>query len=757
MAGFEVSYIHMNSRSDSRARSGEDSNSAGFSPTEKSAEKRAEVLRKAIEKHRYNYHVLDKEEISAEALDSLKRELSELEAAHPELVTADSPSLRVAGEPLKQFEKVSHKVPQWSFNDAFTEDNIRDFDARVKKFLGQSITAGVDASAVPWTAAESAELKAIAGKDGGGGPTYTTELKIDGLKVVLEYVGGKLVTAATRGDGKVGENVTHNIRTIQSVPLMLEEPVDIIVEGEVWMGKKNFEALNRAQEKAGLPLYANPRNVAAGSVRQLDPKIAASRKLDVFIYDIAQYAPADGKNSAGSKNLAVPKTQYEELQFLKKLGFKVNQYAAIADGPEDIIKFWKKWAAAAKKEDYWIDGVVIKVNEVLAQRAIGYTGKAPRFGIAFKFAAEQVTTIVEDIQLQVGRTGVITPVAHLRPVEVAGSTVSRATLHNEDEIARLDIRIGDTVILQKAGDVIPDIVKVLTELRTGKEKKFKFPTHVAECGGDGRIERIPGQAAYRCVVRDSGTMHRRRLHHFVSKKCFDIDGMGPKQIDALIENGLVSAADDIFTLKKGDLLALPRFAEKSVDNLLAAIDKARVVSLPRFLFALSIDHVGEETAEDIAKVMKTLAVVRKARVEDFEAIDGVGTVVARSLVDWFATEAHQSILDRLLTHVRVEEFKGANLRRSGGPGDGAGPAIPGDIAFFEGKTFVLTGTLETMSRDDAKARIKERGGDVSGSVSAKTDYVLAGAEAGSKLDKAEELGVRVIDEKEFLKRLDQEL
>lgn len=721
-------------------------------PTKPSAAEKAriEALRKAVEKHRYNYHVLDKEDISAEALDSLKRELADLEEKYPELVTADSPTQRVAGEPLKQFEKVPHKVAQWSFNDAFTETDMREFDARVRKFLAQGMediaNGGTDYNGNAFTAAELAELREIAK----AGPTYTTELKIDGLKVVLEYVRGKLVTAATRGDGKVGENVTHNIRTIQSVPLTLEEPIDIIVEGEVWMSKKNFDALNAQQEKEGLPLYANPRNVAAGSVRQLDPKIAASRKLDVFIYDIARLDA--GQKDASGKILSAPKTQYDELQLLKKLGFKVNQHAKIAKDVEGIIAFWKNWHDKSKKEDYWIDGVVVKVNEVVAQRAIGYTGKAPRFGIAFKFAAEQVTTVVEDIQLQVGRTGVITPVAHLRPVEVAGSTVSRATLHNEDEIARLGIRIGDTVILQKAGDVIPDIVKVLTELRTGKEKPFKFPTHVEECGGDGRIERIPGQAAYRCVVRDSGTMHRRRLHHFVSKKCFDIDGMGPKQIDALLEHGLINSADDIFTIKKGDLLALPRFAEKSVDNLLAAIDKARTVSLPRFLFALSIDHVGEETAEDIAKVMKTLDAVRKADIVAFTAIDGVGDVVARSLVDWFGTKAHQALLDRLLTHVKVLTFEGNNLRRSGS-GEAAGANNLGDVAFFEGKTFVLTGTLETMSRDEAKAKIKERGGDVSGSVSSKTDYVLAGAEAGSKLDKAQELGVKVIDEKEFLKRV----
>lgn len=726
--------------------------------SESSADRRsrAEALRRAIEKHRYNYHVLDKEEISAEALDSLKRELSELEAAHPELVTADSPTQRVAGEPLKQFEKVPHKVPQWSFNDAFTETDIREFDTRVRKFLMQSIESGKDAFLNDWTQDELASLRKIAKS----GPTYITELKIDGLKVVLEYQQGSLVTAATRGDGKVGENVTHNIRTIQSVPLRLREPVDIIVEGEVWMSKSNFEKLNKEQARAGLPLFANPRNVAAGSVRQLDPRVAESRRLDAFMYDIASYSPSSDAGSA----LAAPLTQYDELGLLRHLGFKVNHHAKLAKGPDEIIAFWKAWAKRAKKEDYWIDGVVVKTNEVLAQRAIGYTGKAPRFGIAFKFAAEQVTTVVEDIQLQVGRTGVITPVAHLRPVEVAGSTVSRATLHNEDEIARLDIRIGDTVILQKAGDVIPDIVKVLVEMRTGKEKRFVFPTHVAECGGDGRIERVPGQVAYRCVVRDSGTMHRRRLHHFVSKKCFDIDGMGPKQIDALLEHGLINAPDDIFTMKKGDLLALPRFAEKSADNLLAAIDASRTVSLPRFLFALSIDHVGEETAEDIAKHFASLKAVRHAvslgdaadghaaAISALSAIDGVGDVVARSVVDWFSNEDHQDLIDRLLTCVKVEDFVGSNLRRSGQAGSAAG-APAGSVEFFEGKTFVLTGTLESMSRDEAKRAIKDRGGEVSGSVSSKTDYVLAGAEAGSKLDKAEDLGVAVIDEKEFLKML----
>lgn len=667
-------------------------------------------LRQAIEKHRYNYHVLDKEEISAEALDSLKRELSEIEAEHPELRSEDSPSNRIAGEPLKEFEKVEHKVAQWSFNDAFTEEDMKSFDARVKRVLTQG----------------------LGGK--AGNPTYVCELKIDGLKVVLEYKKGVLVTAATRGNGKVGENVTMNVRTIESVPLKLEMPVDIIVEGEVWMSKSHFEVLNKEQAKKGLPLYANPRNVAAGSIRQLDPRITSSRKLDMFVYDIAQYV---GKN--------IPKTQLEELQLLKQLGFKVNKHATLCKNIDEVIKFWSQWSAKSKKEDYWIDGVVVKVNEIEYQIALGYTGKAPRFGIAFKFAAEQVTTVVEDITLQIGRTGVLTPVAHLRPVLVAGSTVSRATLHNEDEIRRLDVRVGDTVILQKAGDVIPDIVKVLTELRTGKEKVYEFPTHVEECGGDGRIERVPGQAAWRCVYKDSASQQKRRLYHFVSKHCFDIDGLGPRQIDTFMENNLISSYEDIFTLTKGDILALPRFAEKSADNLVEAIQKARKVTLPRFIFSLSIPNVGEETAEDLAEHFGTWHKLAKAlEAKDFDElykIEGIGDVVAKGLIDWYENKKHQRIVEHLLKQVTIASFKSPIVANA-------------KVAeLFKDKTFVLTGTLSTMSRDEAKAKIKAFGGDVSGSVSKNTSYVVAGEEAGSKLDKAEELGVKVLSEDDFLKML----
>lgn len=687
-------------------------------------------LRQSIEHHRYNYHVLDKEEISAEALDSLKRELSELENAHPEFVDSNSPSQRIAGEPLKEFEKVPHKVAQWSYNDAFTPDDIRSFDERVKRFIKDAF-GEVGTSRVP-------------------NPTYVCELKIDGLKVVLEYVDGALICAATRGDGKIGENVTQNVRTIESVPLNLRRPETVIVEGEVWMSKKHFEKINKEQEEKGLPLFANPRNVAAGSIRQLDPKITASRKLDVFIYDLARVDSIKSTNTKHEK----PMLQSEELAYLKDLGFKVNTHARVCKNIDEVLNFWNEWKNKSKKEDYWIDGVVVKVNEIQYQEALGYTGKAPRFGIAFKFPAEQVTTIVEDIQLQVGRTGVLTPVAHLRPVEVAGSVVSRATLHNQDEIERLDIRIGDTVVLQKAGDVIPDIVSVLFELRPKSTKPYVFPTHVAECGGDGSIERIPGQVAYRCVFRGGAAEHRRKLYHFVSKKCFNIDGLGPKQIDAFLEHNLISSCDDIFTLKKGDILPLPRFAEKSVENILLAIEKSRKISFSRFIFALSIDHVGEETAEDVAKHFGNFEVFYSKIVQkdplsaqlELSNIYGIGEKVADSIVSWFKKEDNQALVARLLLQVDVlDEVSKFSDEMSN-------KVINQQIS---GKTFVLTGTLKSMSRDEAKAKIKALGGDVSGSVSKNTDYVLAGEEAGSKLDKAQEIGVRILSEEEFLKMVQE--
>jgi DNA ligase (NAD+) len=658
---------------------------------------RVEKLRASIEHHRYNYHVLDKEEISDTALDSLKNELVLLEKEYPELITPDSPTQRVAGKPLDQFVKVPHKVPQWSFNDAFTEEDIIDFDGRVKKIIKAELEKDID-------------------------PEYVCELKIDGLKIVLEYEKGLLKTAATRGDGRIGEDVTMNVRTIQSVPLKLTKPVDSIVEGEIWLSKSNFERLNKKQAKEGKPLYANPRNVAAGTIRQLDPSIVAGRNLEAFVYDIARYDK-------------VPPTQVGELVLLQELGFKVNRHFKECRDIQAVIAYWKEWQKKKDKQDYWIDGIVVKVNEKFYQTALGYTGKAPRYAIAFKFPAEQVTTIVEDIVLQIGRTSVLTPVAHLKPVLVAGSTVSRATLHNEDEIHRLDVRVGDTVVLQKAGDVIPDIVKVLTELRTGKEKPYVFPKKVPECGGDGSIERIPGQAAYRCVFKDSFAVQKRRLYHFAGKHAFDIDGLGPKIIDRLLEEHLISTAYDVFTLKYGDLEGLEGFQEKSINNLLSALEKARRVELARFIIALSIPQVGEETANDVALYFRSIENIKNASIEELQAIDGVGDVVAQAIFNWFRDTINKDFLKKFLKEVEI-----------------INPASKGKQP-LKGMIFVLTGTLASLDRDQAKEKIRALGGDVSSSVSAKTSYVVAGESAGSKLDKAEELGVKVLDEEAFLKMI----
>jgi len=664
---------------------------------------RLHKLKETIEYHRHLYHVLDRQEISEAALDSLKHELSKIEEKYPELITLDSPSQRVAGAPLPGFLKITHKVAQWSFNDAFSEEDIFRFDERVKKVLKQELGDDVI-------------------------PTYVVELKIDGLKVVLEYEKGLFVRAATRGDGKVGEDVTHNVKTIESIPLRLKEPVDVIVEGEVWMGKKALVMVNIDRNKKGEAPFANPRNAAAGSIRQLNPQITASRQLQVFVYDIAL------------TTTPIPETQYEELKLLRALGFKVNSHFKECSTIVDVIDFWKEWQKKSTKQDCLLDGIVVKINEKKYQDALGFTGKSPRFAIAFKFPAQQVTTVVEDIKLQVGRTGVLTPVALLRPVSVAGSVVSRATLHNEDEIRRLDVRIGDTVILQKAGDVIPDIVSVVVDMRTGKEKPFRFPAYVPECGGDGVIERIPGQVAYRCVSKDSASQHRRKLYHFVSKKAFDIDGLGPRIIDALLDESVISSYEDIFTITKGDLVGMPRFAEKSIDNLLASIKKAQKITLPRFIISLSIPQVGEETAYDLAKHFKTIKNLARASFDELEKLYGVGPIVAEWVEQWFTDAKNKEVLAHLLSHVEVLLYEGSVGDVSVGMGGES----------FTGKTFVLTGSLVSMTRDEAKEKIRARGGAVVASVSANTNFVVAGESAGAKLVAARELNITTLTEEEFI-------
>ncbi len=658
------------------------------------ARERAEKLRALIERHRRLYYSLDAPEISDSAYDELEDELRRLEERYPELADERSPTRRVGGEPAAGFKKVPHKAAQWSFNDAFSEQDMRDFDKRVRKAAG------------------GAEVE------------YACELKIDGLKVVLEYEKGVLKTAATRGDGAVGEDVTHNVRTIGSVPLSLSRPVDIIVEGEVWMSEARLAKLNEAQKEKGLPLYANPRNAAAGSVRQLDPRVAASRGLDAFIYDVARSSEP------------LPATQTEELSYLKELGFRVNRHYALAKNIEEVLAYWEEWKGESKSQGYWIDGIVVKVNERSVQERLGYTGKAPRFAIAFKFPAEQVTTVVEDIVLQVGRTGVLTPVAHLRPVLVAGTTVSRATLHNEDEIRRLDVRVGDTVILQKAGDVIPDIVQVLAELRPRGTKPYRWPASVAECGESGAIERVPGQAAWRCKEKNSFAVLRRRLRYFASRGALNIEGLGPSTVDALLEAGMVERASDFFTLKEGDLLALEGFAEISAKKLIESIKKAsRGAPLSRVVTALSIPQVGEETALLLARNFRTVDDIAGAGEDDLAAINGIGPVVARAIFEWFREKENMTLVQNLKKHIKIEPEK-----------------VPGkqDLP-LAGKTFVLTGGMESMSRDEAKEAIRRLGGAVSSSVSKKTDYVVAGDEAGSKLDRARELGVKVLSEAEFLK------
>lgn len=668
---------------------------------------RIQRLRALIDKERYQYHVLDIEGISPEALDSLKKELVDLEEKYPQYFDANSPTQRVAGKALEKFAKIEHKVRQWSFADAFTRDDIKDFNERINRFLKRDLQKEIE---------------------------YICELKIDGLKVVIEYKNGILYKAATRGDGVIGEDVTHNIRTIHSIPLKLEHDIDIIVEGEVLITKTNFENLNKIQKKNNFPLYANPRNIAAGSIRQLDPKIAASRNLDMFIYDIA-FLDLKNENSK-TKKINTPISQEEELNLLKYLGFKVNTHFKKFTNIDGVIKFWEHWQNIYKKQDYLIDGVVVKVNDHKLQERLGYTGKSPRFGIAFKFPTEQVTTVLEDIKLQVGRTGVITPVAILKPVSILGTTVSRATLHNEDEINRLDIRIGDTVIIQKSGDVIPDIIQVLTDLRPKDSKAFVFPKKVQGCGGDGSIERIEGQSAFRCVCMDSDELNKRKFYHFVSKKCLDIEGLGPKQIDLFMEHDLITDFIDIFTLKKGDIETLPRMGDKSADNIIKSVDMAKNTDMYRLIFALSIPQVGEETARDVAKVSDyDFEKLKKMTLSNFENIYGIGKVVAQNLYDWFQDKKNIILLDKLLEFIKIKK-----------------PKTVVDVnSFFKDKSVVLTGSLTKYSRDEAGDIIRKLGGNIVSSVSKNTDFVVAGESAGSKLDKAESLGVRVLNEEEFLK------
>lgn len=662
----------------------------------KLAKERAKKLREVINYHRHLYHVLDKQEISDAALDSLKKELFDLEQMYPELVTKDSPTQRVGGKPLDSFKKIKHEVLQWSFNDAFTKDDIDDFDKRIKNFL---LKDGFDVGILD----------------------YVCELKIDGFKIVLTYEKGFLERAATRGDGSFGEDVTENIKTIESIPLRLEKPVDLIVEGEIWMSKKEFEKLNKERKNDGEPLYANPRNVAAGTIRQLDPSVVAKRRLNSFIYDIAKF---EGD---------LPESQFEELKELQSFGFKVNKNFKLCKGVKEVMKFWDYWKTKSKDEEYLVDGIVVKVDKKKFQEVLGYTGKAPRFAIAFKFPAEQATTKVLNINVQVGRTGVLTPVADLAPVLVAGTTVSRATLHNADEIKRLGVKIGDTVVIQKAGDIIPEVVSVIKELRDGKERDFVFPKKCPVCAGT--IDRSDGEVAYKCLNKSCFAKELRKLYYFVSKKAFNIEGLGPKIIDLLVSNNLVSSPVDIFNLKSTDINVLPGLGDKSAEKIIDAIRKSKDISLPNFIISLSIDHVGEETAYDLAKQFKTVDRLKGATLKDLSGVFGIGDVVAKSVYDWFANKGNQKMLNDLLIRVRVKKYDEPQVGESN----------------LSGKSFIFTGTLSSLGRDEAENIVRSAGGQIVSSVSRKTDFLVFGENPGSKLDKAKELGVNCIDEKAFLK------
>jgi DNA ligase (NAD+) len=668
--------------------------------TRKDIKKRAEKLAELIAYHGKLYHEKDTPEISDEAYDSLVRELALIRSQYPEMRDVSLVIDAVGGRPDDAFSKVTHRVRQWSFDNVFSDDELREWEARLHRFLEKEARTSKNVS-------------------------YVSEHKIDGLKVVLEYTKGELVRACTRGDGVVGEDITHTALTIKDIPKVLKRPVTLVAVGEAWLSQDEFLRINTAREACGEQLFANPRNAAAGSLRQLDPEITRKRKLSFFAYDIdyVDESTLDG----------VPKTQFEELSLLKLLGFVTNPHAKLCASLDEVIAEYWKWVPKKQSMPYGMDGTVVKVNEVAIQKALGYTAKSPRFGIAYKFPSEEATTVVEDIVLQVGRTGVVTPVAHLRPVLIAGSTVSRATLHNEDQIKRLDIRIGDTVVLQKAGDVIPEILSVVLSLRPKNARPYIFPKKVAECGGDGSIERVSGMSAYRCVAKDSDVLHRRRLCYFVSRGAMNIDGVGPRIIDVLLDNNLINTASDLFTLTPGDFDGLPGFKEKSAQNIIHAIHAVRMVPLHRLLIALSIEHVGEETARIIADAMGTIENIRSATKEELADIYGVGEIVADSLVTWLSDAEHAKELDILLSHISIIEPKRSDK----------------DSLPLSGKTLVFTGTLPTLGRTEAEELAREYGGSVSSSVSKQTSYVVVGSDPGSKAEKAERLGVTILDEAGF--------
>jgi len=658
--------------------------------------KKIEELRNKIRYHNYRYYVLDDPTVADSEYDQLMRDLIELEEKYPQYITPSSPTQRVGIEPVSGFTTVKHIAPMLSLANAFSPEELRAFDQRIKKLIPEK------------------KLE------------YVVELKIDGLAVTLVYEDGIFIRGATRGDGTTGEEITSNLRTVKAIPLKLfgeNIPPRIEVYGEVYMKKSDFKRLNEERMKNGGSLFANPRNAAAGSARQLDPQITAQRHLDTFIYR-ATFPEGRKFNS-----------HMEVLNYLKKIGFKVNPHTKLCQDIEEAINYCRQWIDKKEELDYEIDGMVIKVNSLRMREELGSTTRSPRWAIANKFPAQQVTTKIQDIIVQVGRTGALTPVAILDPIRISGSVVQRATLHNEDEIKRKDVRIGDVVLIQKAGEVIPEVVKVIKEKRTGKEKEFVMPAQCPVCGA--KVFRAEGEVVSRCNSLTCSAQIKERIRHFASRNAMDIEGLGPAIIDQLVEKGLIKDISDLYFLKGDDLISLERMAEKSTDNLLEAIEKSKEKSLAHLIYGLGIRYVGVHTSEVITRYYYTLDKFRETNLEELIEINEIGPKIAESIIIFFKEKENLDIIERLRgagLNFGQEEEKRRKTKRA---------------QFLTGKQFVLTGTLKDFTRTQAKETISKLGGRVTGSVSKKTDYVVAGEDPGSKYQKAQELGVTIINEEEF--------
>lgn len=660
-------------------------------------QKRIDELKDLLNQYSYEYYTLDKPTVPDAEYDKLMQELLGLEEKYPELVTSDSPTQRVGGEPLSSFEKVEHRVPMLSLGNAFNEGDLRDFDRRVRQDVGEEVS-------------------------------YVCELKIDGLAISLRYENGLFVQGATRGDGEIGEDITTNLRTIKSIPLRLKENVDIEVRGEAFMPKRSFEALNIERDANGEELFANPRNAAAGSLRQLDPKIAAKRNLDIFLYGIG-----------GAEGLPID-SHSDGLDYLERLGFKTNPERRRCANIDEVIGFIEGWTEKRPNLPYEIDGIVIKVDSFEQQEQLGTTAKSPRWAIAYKFPAEEVMTKLIDIELSVGRTGVVTPTAILEPVRVAGTTVKRASLHNEDLIREKDIKIGDYVIIKKAGDIIPEVVSVVEEKRTGDEQEFMMPTGCPECGSE--LVRLEEEVALRCINPKCHAQIREGLIHFVSRNAMNIEGLGEKVITQLFAANLIEDVADIYRLDRDELLKLERMGEKSVDNLLNAIEASKSNSLEKLLFGLGIRHVGAKAAKTLAQQFETMDALQNATLADLININEIGEKMADSIVTYFEKNEVSQLIEELKSYDVNMVYKGPKVIN-----------VEEIDSIFAGKTIVLTGKLEQMGRNEAKKELEALGAKITGSVSKKTDIVIAGEDAGSKLDKALELGIEVWDEARMLQEL----